>query len=136
MSNHTRRMLETHSNGAAVDPNTLVEFIQACFDCEQSCTACADACIGEGDVQMLARCIRLCLDCADVCDATGKIMSRQTAFEAQRARAALEACTRACRICRDECEQHADYHEHCRVCAAVCRHCKSACNNALSAVGG
>ena len=72
MSNHTRRMLETHPSGAAVDPDALVGCVQASFDCEQSCTACADACIGEGDVRMLARCIRLCLDCADVCDTTGR----------------------------------------------------------------
>jgi len=72
LSNHTRRMLETHPSGAAVDPDALVGCVQASFDCEQSCTACADACIGEGDVRMLARCIRLCLDCADVCDTTGR----------------------------------------------------------------
>ena len=136
MSNHTRRMLESHLSGTAVDPNALVECIQAGFNCEQSCTACADACISEGDTQMLACCIRFCLDRTDVCDATGKIMSRQTAFEAQMASATLEACARACRTCGDECEQHADHHEHCRVCAEVCRHCEGACNNALSAVGG
>ena len=129
-------MVQTNPTQASVDESTLVECIEACFDCAQSCTACADACISEGDTQMLACCIRFCLDRTDVCDATGKIMSRQTAFEAHMARAALEACTRACRICGDECEQHADHHEHCRVCAEVCRHCESACNNALSAVGG
>ena len=132
---HAQRMIETNPSGAAVDAQTLVECIEACFDCAQSCTACADACIGEGDIQMLARCIRLCLDCSDVCEATGKVLSRQTAFDAGMARAALEACARACRICGDECEQHADHHEHCRVCAEACQRCESACNNALSAVG-
>ena len=120
---HAQQMVQTNPNQAAVDESTLVECIEACFDCAQSCTACADACMGEGDLQMLARCIRLCLDCSEVCEATGKILSRQTAFDAEMARAALEACARACRICGDECEQHAEHHEHCRVCAEACRNC-------------
>jgi hypothetical protein len=85
---HARRMIETNSSGPAVDTEALVECIEACFDCAQSCTACADACLGEGDIQMLARCIRLCLDCAEVCEATGKILSCQTAFEPEMANAA------------------------------------------------
>jgi hypothetical protein len=85
---------------------------------------------------MLARCIRLDLDCADVCDATGKILSRQTAFEPQMARAALDACAQACRLCGEECEQHAEHGmEHYRICAEACRRCESACNNLLSAIG-
>jgi hypothetical protein len=68
-----------------------VECIEACYDCAQSCTACADACLGEEDPKLLARCIRLNLDCANICDATGKILSRQTAFKPQMARAALQS---------------------------------------------
>ena len=131
---HVQQMVQTNPNQAAVDESTLVGCIKACFDCAQSCTACADACIGEGDLQMLARCIRLCLDCSEVCEATGKILSRQTAFDAGMARAALEACARACQICGDECEQHANLHEHCRVCAETCRRYEQACNNVLSAL--
>ncbi len=133
---YAQRMIETNPSGAAVDASTLVECIEACFDCAQACTACADACLGEEDIQMLARCIRLDLDCADVCDATGKILSRQTAFDAEMAWAALDACARACRICGEECERHAQHGmEHCRVCAEACRRCESACNNLLSAMG-
>ncbi|MCV4600674.1 hypothetical protein OFC63_32110, partial [Escherichia coli] len=83
---------------APVDAGTLVECIEACYDCAQACTACADACLGEEDPKSLARCIRLDLDCADVCDATGRILSRQTAFEPQLVRAALQACAQACRV--------------------------------------
>ena|SRR5215207_7631714 len=83
---HARRMIETNPSDPAVDAEALVECIDACFDCAQACTACADACLGEEDVQMLTRCIRLDLDCANVCAATGKILSRQTAFEPQMAR--------------------------------------------------
>ena len=112
---HVQQMVQTNPTQAPVDESTLVECIEACFDCAQSCTACADACIGEGDIQMLARCIRLCLDCADVCESTGKILSRQMAFDPQLVEAALRACAEACQVCGEECEQHAEHHEHCRV---------------------
>jgi hypothetical protein len=130
-----QRMVETNPSGTVVDAGALVECIEACFDCAQTCTACADACLGEQDIQGLARCIRLDLDCADICDATGKILSRQTAFEPEIVRATLQACARACRLCGDECEGHAEHHEHCRICAEACRRCESACNNLLSAIG-
>jgi hypothetical protein len=81
---------------------------------------------------MLIRCIRLCLDCGDVCTATGQILSRQTDFEPALARSVVEACAQACRVCGEECERHADHHEHCRVCADVCRRCEQACDDVLS----
>jgi hypothetical protein len=131
---HTQQMVQTNPSQAPVEASTLVECIDACFDCEQACASCADACIGEGDVQMLARCIRLDLDCADVCDATGRILSRQTATEPQMLRASLQACAEACGLCAEECEKHTERHEHCRVCAEACRRCEQACNNTLSAI--
>lgn len=86
---------------------------------------------------MLARCIRLDLDCADVCDATGRILSRQTAFDMQMAGTALRACAETCRLCAEECEKHAQEMnmEHCRICAEACRRCESSCNDLLSAMG-
>ena len=136
-STHTKHMSETNPSEVSVSTDVLVECIEACFDCAQACTGCADACLGEQeDTQMLTRCIRLDLDCAEVCVATGKILSRQTAFEPEMARAALEACARACRLCGEEYENHAQHGmQHCRVCAEVCRRCESACNNLLSAMG-
>ena len=128
---HVQQMLETHPSSAAVDASTLVGCIETCFDCAQSCTACADACLGEDEPKSLTRCIRLNLDCADVCDATGRVLSRQTALEPEMARAALRACAEACRLCGAECEQHASHHEHCRVCAEVCRPCQEACDAVL-----
>src|ERR671912_446974 len=121
---HARQMIETNPSDLAVEEEALVECIEACYDGPEACAACADACLGEEDVQMLARCIRLDLDCADVCDATGKILSRQTAFEPQMARAALDACAQACRLCGEECEQRAEHGmEHYRICAEACRRC-------------
>ena len=34
--------------------------------------------------------------------------------------------------CADECERHAAYHAHCRVCADVCRRCRKACDDLLA----
>lgn len=131
---HARDLLETHPRDVALDTGTLLACIEACFDCAQSCTSCADACLGEDDVGMVIRCIRTCQDCSDVCIATGRILTRQTEFEPRIARAALQACAEACRACGEECERHADHHEHCRVCADACRRCEAACEEALSAL--
>ncbi len=131
---HAQQIIQAHPSGAALDQSTLVECVEACFDCAQACTSCADACIAEGDTQMLGRCIRLDLDCADVCDATGRILSRQMAFDQEMVRAVMEACAQACRLCAEECEKHADHMEHCRVCAEACRRSEQACNNVLSAL--
>jgi hypothetical protein len=35
----------------------------------------------------------------------------------------------------DECELHADMHEHCRICAEACRRCEQACQELLAAIG-
>jgi hypothetical protein len=135
---HAKEMLDTYPGTAAMDAAALVECIEACFDCAQSCSACADACLGEEEVSHMRRCITMCLNCSDVCATTGRIISRQTEFEPAMARAALQACAEACRLCGEECEHHASEMnmEHCRVCAEACRLCEDACNRALSALGG
>jgi len=47
-------------------------------------------------------------------------------------RAQLQACALACRTCGDECEAHAEMHEHCRICAEACRECEEACTQLLA----
>jgi Domain of Unknown Function (DUF326) len=116
-----------------VDANALVEAIRACFDCAQACAADADADLVEPQVQVMIRCIRLCLDCADVCLATGNILSRQTFFDPATARAVLQACVQTCKVCGDECEEHARHgFAHCGTCMEACRRCERACNAVLS----
>jgi hypothetical protein len=118
-------MIQAQSrSGEASD--TRAGCIQACVDCAQACTACADACLGEADPKTLDRCIRLTLDCADLCQAAARIVSRQTAFDAELAAAALQACAVSSRICAAECEIHTAM-EHCRICADACRECERAC---------
>lgn len=126
-------MLRTTPSDTGYDAETLVACIDACFDCAQACTACADACLGEEMVAELRRCITLDLNCADICAATGRVLSRQTGYDAELTRAALVACRDACRRCAEECERHAAMHEHCRICAEVAQRGEQACERLLAA---
>ena len=128
----TQEMLRTHPRKPSMELNELAACITACIECANSCTSCADACLGEEKVQMLTRCIRLNLDCADICETTARILSRQTEASPQLMRIQVEACATACRLCAEECEKHADMHQHCKICALSCRSCEQMCRQFLS----
>ena len=124
---HVVSMIETHPAGAqGVDKDTLAACIAACFECAQTCTACADACLSEEMVADLAACIRADLDCADVCITTGNVLSRLTGTNPEVIRSLVETCRTVCRACAEECEKHAQMHDHCRICAEACRRCEEA----------
>lgn len=127
-------MLRTHPQKPTRHFDEVAACIAACFECEQVCIACADACLGEEQVAMLRECIRLDLDCADLCGATGRLIARQARPDPALWRATLEACAQACRSCAAECAKHQDRHEHCRVCREVCARCEEACRRALAAL--
>lgn len=135
MSYAQQMLAASPSRVPEVDVTVLAACVEACFDCAQACTTCADACLGEREghhLTRLARCIRLNLHCADVCLTTGRLLSRQEAPEL--ARAIVEACALACRLCAEECEKHAQSMEHCRLCAEACRQCERACQDLLAAL--
>lgn len=115
-----------------VDVGLLSAAARAAFDCAQACTACANACLGEAAVQDLVRCIRLNLHCADLCVTTGRLISRQESPEL--ARAILQACVLACRLCAEECGRHTATMKHCQVCAKACQECVQACEGLLAAL--
>jgi uncharacterized protein DUF326 len=130
---YAQALLPRNASPTMLHQTILADCIRACVDCAQACGACADACLSEPDIAMLRRCIRLDLDCADVCEATGRIVSRQTAFDSDLARAQLHACATACRVCGDECARHAQHGmEHCRIGADACRRCEQACSALLA----
>jgi Domain of Unknown Function (DUF326) len=133
---HAHQMISTHPDVKGNTNDVLIRCIEECYDCAQTCTSCADACLGEEMVQQLRQCIRLNLDCADMCSATGSIATRRTGSNEEVIRLMLEACATACQLCGDECERHAEMHEHCRVCAETCRRCESACREALQSMSG
>lgn len=133
---HVQSMLHAHPQDyGSIDRTKLAECIQAGFECAQTCTACADACLNEDMVAELTKCVRTNLNCVDMCAATGKILSRHTGSDADITRSVLEACRTACRACADECDRHASMNRHCEVCAEACRRCERACAELLSSLG-
>lgn len=127
-------LLDSYPRTFNVDAGTLASTIDALSDCAQACAADADDDLGEQNVNDLVKCIRLCLDCADICAATVGVTSRQTDYDANITKPLLEACAATCKSSGDECERHAQMHEHCRVCAEACRRCEQACRELLAAM--
>jgi hypothetical protein len=127
---HVEQIIATHPQARGRPDAALIRCIEECYDCAQTCTACADACLGEEMVRDLVQCVRTCQDCADLCLTTGAIATRRTGSNEATVRAVLDACAVACRLCGDECETHAAHHEHCRICADACDRCEQACREA------
>ena len=127
-------MLETYPRTFNLDADPLAGAIEALVECANTCTQCADACLSEQEVASLVKCIRVNLDCADICEATSRVLSRQTEYDANVSRPQLEACIAACTSCGDECGRHADHMPHCRVCSDSCRQCEQACETLLAAM--
>jgi len=130
----TTAMMETYPASISLDRHMLARVVDVAVECAQACTACADACLSEEMVADLRKCIRTNLDCADICATTARVLSRHTGYDANITRAQLEACIAACRSCGDECEQHAEMHDHCRICAEACRACEAACQELLATI--
>ena len=131
---HAQEMISTHPHVRGSVNTALARCIDECYDCAQSCVICADACLGEEMVQSLLQCIRLNQDCADICTAAGAVASRRTGSNEGVIRLTLQACAEACRLCAEECERHADMHEHCRICADNCKRCEAACREASGSI--
>ena len=131
---YARQMLDSYPLTFKVDASVVAATIDALKDCAQACTADVADDLSERDVTELVKCIRLCLDCADVCAATAAVTTRQTEYDGNVTRPLLEVCAATCKSCSDECERHAQMHEHCRVCAEACRRCERACRQLVAAM--
>ena len=129
---YARQLLDTYPSTVNVDAGLLAAAIDALSDCAQACIGDVDADLSEQNVTEMVTCIRLCLDCADVCTATIGVTSRQASYDLNVTRPLLEACVAICKTCGDECERHAQIHEHCRVCEQACRRCEQACRQLLA----
>jgi hypothetical protein len=129
---YARQLLDTYPGTVNVDAGVLAAAIDALSDCAQACVADVDADLSEQNVTEMVTCIRLCLDCADICTATIGVTSRQASYDVNVVRPLLEACVAICKSCGDECERHAQMHEHCRVCGQACRRCEQACRHLLA----
>jgi hypothetical protein len=129
-----RRMFQTHPAPASDAGEEAFALVQAAAECAFTCTTCADACLEEDDPAAQRKCIRLNLDCAEICSVTAKLIARPGAQDQGLLRAQLDACATACRACADECDEHADHMEHCRICAEACRACAEACDRMKGAL--
>lgn len=129
----TREMLAASPSEVPLGIAELAAAIDACLNCLQACSSCADADLVEQDVDELRTCIALDQQCADVCDLTARVLSRPAHWDQFVVHRLLQACVRTCTACADECARHADHHRHCAVCEKACRACVGACNALLDA---
>ena len=128
-------MLRSHPRADQQRAVDYSEALKALSTCAETCTACADACLGETEhLERLRRCIVTNLDCADVCTATARVLMRQTETPHEIVHAQLHACVVACQVCADECEQHSEGHDHCRINSEACRYCQERCNFLLGEI--
>ncbi len=130
---NTREMLDASPTGVPLGVAEVAAAIDACLNCVQACTSCADSDLVEPDVAEMRACIALCLDCADVSGLVARILSRPAQSDHVVVHRMLRACVRACTLCAEECARHAEHHRHCAICAKVCRACEVACRALLDA---
>ena len=123
---HVRRVLED-SPYKVLNTEGILESIALLTDCAASCSACADACLGEESIDRLRKCIRLNMDCASTCADTAALLCRPGSSVQSFLELQLQACVEICQACGDECQMHAKYHEHCKACAEICFNCMEVC---------
>lgn len=95
--------------------------IDACVRCAQECEHCANACLGEPEVEKMTECVRLDRDCAELCWTAAGYMSRGSQFLNE----LCEVCADVCDSCAAECHKHEQ--EHCQRCADACRQSADEC---------
>ena len=127
----TRAMLEASSSSLPLGVAEVATVIDACLNCLQACTSCADSDLAERDVDDMRDCIALDHSCADVCEVTARLLSRPSHWDPYVVHRLLQACARVCASCAGECARHADHHRHCAICEKACRACAQACNALL-----
>jgi hypothetical protein len=128
-------MLRHHPHADEQKVVLYPEAVGALATCTSTCTASADACLGEpGHAEHLRRCIRCNLDCADGCVATTRLLTRQTETPNEIVHAQLHACVVASQACAEECEHHREPLDYCRICAEACRHRQERCNSLLGEI--
>lgn len=87
---------------APINIEALAECIEVCFEYTQTCSACADACLGEEQMRQLIACIRLNEVCADICATMGTALSRIAHADVIPTRSLLDACADVCARCAQE----------------------------------
>jgi hypothetical protein len=130
---YAREMLDSAPVATVLDAGEVAAAIDGCLNCEQACTSCANACLGEDDIAAMRDCIVLDQSCADLCATTARVLSRPVGTDHRLLHPLLQACVRACSSCAEECARHAEHHRHCAICAEACRACLQTCTTLLEA---
>ncbi|PJJ70617.1 hypothetical protein CLV46_0139 [Diaminobutyricimonas aerilata] len=111
-----------------------MDMMQRCMEtltaAEQACVMCAD---GDAEAGM-AMCASMCMNCADVSSAMMRMMLRPSGFEMQSMMAMMQATMTMMTACAEECEKHADMHEHCKLCAQACRTAAEAMDDMMASM--
>jgi len=128
----TEQIFDTVIGSQPIDPHLLAAGVDALQECALACTVCADADLGEPQVDHLVECIRRNRDCTELCTAAIGIVARWRRDNHALVVALLEACVVACDLCAQECERHD--HDHCKECGLACRRCESACRALLEEI--
>lgn len=117
-----------------IDEDALVIGVQECLHCAQSCTSCADICIGDPTATHLGRAASVALNCADMATTVVRVLSRPTAYDRTVTEAALRALIETCRVGYEEHRKHASENDACAICAEACRKCGQACRHLLGSL--
>lgn len=105
----------------ATDRQTMDRCINECFEVAQIASRCAESCLGGGQADAMAPCIRLCLDSVVITTACAELMIRNSRFSGQ----VCGVCADVCDACAEECENYEG--DVMRQCAAACRRCSQTC---------
>src|SRR5262245_38339970 len=106
----------------------LLDCIQSCKNCHDSCVETATYCLEEGGQHAVARHMRLLLDCAQICTMTEDYMLRDSAFYAQ----VCGVCADVCDSCAEACERFPG-DEQMAECMSACQRCADACRTMVGA---
>jgi hypothetical protein len=128
-----REMLDASPATVPLGVDDVAAAVDACLNCAQTCTTCADADLAEEDIDDMRTCIALCVSCADVCYSTARVLSRPVRWDNFVVHRLLQACVRTCTSSAQECARHAQHHRHCAICEKACQACIPACNALLEA---
>lgn len=96
------------------------ECIELCNEAVEVCEWCADACLGDEEME---ECARLCRDVVDLASLHARFMARGSQYSETLA----ELCAAACEACADECSNHDA--AHCQACADVLPECAQSCRS-------
>ena len=107
--------------GMATDQQAMDRCIDECFAVAQVASRCADSCLGGGQADAMAQCIRRCLDAVAITTACAELMIRNSPF----AGPVCRVCADVCDACAEECERYEG--DVMRQCAEACHRCAETC---------